>query len=190
MSPFGSGVPRPLHPPRPRRPLNAWALLALLAGHPWRLACTRYAWALAVAVVVYQSLTPQPDMLLDVPNIDKVWHALAYLVLAVLAAGSLWGNPPTPLLSRAARRAAWSMALLGVAMECAQAFLPGRMASAADVAANTAGTWLGVLLAGVLARPLARWHGELYGEAAIDREAASAASVGSASTGAARISGR
>ncbi len=173
MSPFGSGVPRPLHPPRPRRPLNAWALLALLAGHPWRPVCTRCAWALAVAVVMYHSLIPQPDMLLDVPNIDKVWHALAYLVLAVLAAGSLWGNPPTPLLSRAARRAAWSMALLGVAMEFAQAFLPGRMASAADVAANTAGTWLGVLLAGVLARHLARWHGELYGEAAIGREAAS-----------------
>lgn len=173
MAQPANDTPQPPRIPRLSRPLNVRALLALLAGHPWRLACTRCAWALAVAVVMYQSLIPQPDMLLDVPNIDKVWHALAYLVLAVLAAGSLWGNPPSPALSRVARRAAWSMALLGVAMECAQAFLPGRMASAADVAANTAGTWLGVLLASVLARPLARWHGELYGEAAIDREAAS-----------------
>lgn len=162
--------------PRAARPLSfrsPQALLALLAGHPWRLACTRCAWALAVAVVMYHSLIPQPDMLLDVPNIDKVWHALAYLVLAVLAAGSLWGNPPSPFLSRVARRAAWSMALLGVAMEFAQAFLPGRMASAADVAANTAGAWLGVLLAGVLARHLARWHAAFYGDAASDRDAAS-----------------
>lgn len=159
--------------PRPPRPLSARALLALLAGHPWRLACTRCVWALAVAVVMYQSLIPQPDMLLDVPNIDKVWHALAYLVLAVLAAGALWDNPPSPVLSRVARRAAWSMALLGVAMECAQAFLPGRMASAADVAANTAGAWLGVLLAGVLARHLARWHAAFHGEAASGQDAAS-----------------
>uniref|UniRef100_B8DSG3 VanZ family protein n=1 Tax=Nitratidesulfovibrio vulgaris (strain DSM 19637 / Miyazaki F) TaxID=883 RepID=B8DSG3_NITV9 len=187
MSPLGNGTPRT---PNPR------ALLALLAGHPWRLACTRCAWALAVAVVVYQSLTPQPDMLLDVPNIDKVWHALAYLVLAVLAAGSLWDNPPAPVLPRAARWAAWSMALLGVAMECAQAFLPGRMASAGDVAANTAGTWLGVLLAGVLARHLARWHGEIAGDAAsgqkADSTASTASTVSPTSTdgGAARISGR
>lgn len=187
MSPLVNGSPRSLHP---------WALLALLAGHPWRLACTRGAWALAVAVVMYHSLIPQPDMLLDVPNIDKVWHALAYLVLAVLAAGSLWGNPPSPVLSRVARRAAWSMALLGVAMECAQAFLPGRMASAADVAANTAGTWLGVLLAGVLARHLARWHGEIAGDAASGREADSTASTAptvsptTTDVGAARTSGR
>ncbi|NHZ47128.1 VanZ family protein [Nitratidesulfovibrio liaohensis] len=189
MPPLGNDAPRTPHPPRT---LKQRALLALLAGHPWRLACTRCAWALAVAVVVYQSLIPQPDMLLDVPNIDKVWHALAYLVLAVLAAGSLWGNPPSPVLSRVARRAAWSMALLGVAMECAQAFLPGRMASAADVAANTAGTWLGVLLAGFLARHLARWHGELYGDAAVGRGAASAVSPtspGSIDTGMARIPG-
>lgn len=176
MSQLANGTPQPPRIPRLSRPLSARALLALLAGHSWRLACTRCAWALAMAVVMYQSLIPQPDMLLDVPNIDKVWHALAYLVLAVLAAGALWGNPPSPALPRAARRAAWSMALLGVAMEFAQAFLPGRMASAADVAANTAGTWLGVLLAGFLARHLARWHGEFYGDAASGREAASLAS--------------
>ncbi len=153
-------------------PVPRWrALPAVLTGHPWRLACTRCVWALAVAVVVYQSLIPQPDMLLDLPQIDKVWHALAYLVLAVLAAGALWGNPPTPLLSRAARRAGWSMALLGVGLEFAQAYVPGRVASLADMAANTAGAWLGVLLAGVLARHLSCWHGELYGDAASGRDA-------------------
>lgn len=165
-------------------PVPRWrALPALLAGHPWRQACTRCAWALAVAVVVYQSLIPQPDMLLDLPQIDKVWHALAYLVLALLAAGSLWGTPPTPLLSHAARRAGGSMALLGVGLEFAQAYVPGRVASLADMAANAAGAWLGVLLAGVLARHLACWHGELFGAAAPGRRADSQASPASPDAG-------
>lgn len=136
------------------------SLLAWWASHPWRVACTRCAWGLAVAVVVRQSLIPQPDMLLDVPQIDKVWHALAYLLLALLAAESFRGrqSPPSPpALAPAARRAAWSMALLGVGLECAQAYVPGRVASAADMAANAAGTWLGVLLAGRLARRMAAW---------------------------------
>ena len=133
------------------------SLLAWWASHPWRVACTRCAWGLAVAVVVRQSLIPQPDMLLDVPQIDKVWHALAYLLLALLAAESFRGRqlPPPSALAPAARRAAWSMALLGVGLEFAQAYVPGRVASVADMAANAAGTWLGVLLAGHLARRMA-----------------------------------
>lgn len=134
------------------------SLLAWWASHPWRIACTRCAWGLAVAVVVRQSLIPQPDMLLDVPQIDKVWHALAYLLLALLAAESFRGRsplPPSSALAPAARRAAWSMALLGVGLELAQAYVPGRVASAADMAANAAGTWLGVVLAGHLARRVA-----------------------------------
>lgn len=136
----------------------ASSLLAWWAGHPWRVACTRCAWGLAVAVVVRQSLIPQPDMLLDVPQIDKVWHALAYLLLALLAAESFRGRqlpPSPPVLAPAARRAAWSMALLGVGLEFAQAYVPGRVASAADMAANATGTWLGVLLAGHLLRRMA-----------------------------------
>lgn len=136
------------------------SLLAWWGSHPWRVVCTRCAWGLAVAVVVRQSLIPQPDMLLDVPQIDKVWHALAYLLLALLAAESFRDRsplPPSPALAPAARRAAWSMALLGVGLEFAQAYVPGRVASAADMAANAVGTWLGVLLAGHLARRMAAW---------------------------------
>lgn len=136
------------------------SLLAWWASHPWRVACTRCAWGLAVAVVVRQSLIPQPDMLLDVPQIDKLWHALAYLLLALLAAESFRGRQQLPSPSGstpAARRAAWSMALLGVGLELAQAYVPGRVASVADMAANAAGTWLGVLLAGHLARRVAAW---------------------------------
>ncbi|BFR49185.1 VanZ family protein [Nitratidesulfovibrio sp. HK-II] len=137
------------------------SLLAWWASHPWRVACTRCAWGLAVTVVVRQSLIPQPDMLLDVPQIDKLWHTLAYLLLALLAAESFRGrqsppsSPSPPALAPAARRAAWSMALLGVGLELAQAYVPGRVASAADMAANATGTWLGVLLAGHLARRMA-----------------------------------
>ena|GEM_PF-1693373 len=134
--------------------------LAWWASHPWRVACTRCAWGLAVAVVVRQSLIPQPDMLLDVPQIDKLWHALAYLLLALLAAESFRGRQQLPSPSGstpAARRAAWSMALLGVGLELAQAYVPGRVASAADMAANATGTWLGVLLAGHLSRRMAAY---------------------------------
>lgn len=145
-----------------------------LAAHPVFVPAVRGAWGLAVLVVVWQSLTPQPDMLLDLPQIDKVWHGLAYLVLALLAALSFPFGGPLPFalsgqfarpslpgpaggmpgfgLSAAGRRAAWSMALLGVGLELAQAWVPGRVASAGDMAANTAGVWCGVLLAGRAAR--------------------------------------
>jgi VanZ family protein len=70
---------------------------------------------------------------------DKLFHTIAYLCLAVLP---FFGFKSfiTALVG------ALSMVLLGVAIEFAQNFVPGRCFSLPDMFANTIGVSLGILI--------------------------------------------
>lgn len=91
-----------------------------------------------IAAVVYFSLTPKPIQF-DVAQGDKIQHTAAYASLMFWFA-QLY-------VAGASRRwLALSLVLLGVGMEFAQSFVPNRMSSVADMAANTAGVFLGWLI--------------------------------------------
>ncbi|MEF3698891.1 VanZ family protein [Desulfolutivibrio sp.] len=94
-------------------------------------------WAASMAAVVYMSLLPDVEMPGDFPDMDKLYHMAGYAWLAFL-----------PCFAFARKRvgllASLSMIVLGCALEYAQGYVPGRMASLGDMAANTAGVALGV----------------------------------------------
>jgi VanZ family protein len=94
-------------------------------------------WAASMAAVVYLSLLPDVDMPGDYPDIDKLYHMAGYAWLAFL-----------PCFGFARKRvglaASLSMIVLGCALEYAQGYVPGRMPSLGDMAANTAGVLLGI----------------------------------------------
>jgi len=94
-------------------------------------------WSASVAAVAYMSLLPDVDMPGDYPDIDKLYHLAGYAWLAFL-----------PCFAFARKRVglavSLSMILFGCALEYAQDYVPGRMASLGDMIANTAGVALGV----------------------------------------------
>ena len=94
-------------------------------------------WWTSIAGVVAGSLLPVDTGNQLVPNADKIEHLLGYTWLAVLP----WGVFPTV---RQACRASLAMFVLGAALELAQAFVPGRYASVADIIANGTGVMLGL----------------------------------------------
>jgi VanZ family protein len=95
------------------------------------------AWLAAVAFVVAMSLRPEPEMPMPFDEADKLYHFAGYAVLAFL--------PFLAFRGWAALCAASSMIVLGAALELGQSFVPGRSASLADIAANTAGVLLGIV---------------------------------------------
>jgi VanZ family protein len=97
------------------------------------------AWLAAIAAVVVMSLRPEPEMPMPFDEADKVYHFAGYAVLAFL--------PFLAFRGWAALCAASSMIVLGAALELGQSFVPGRSASLADIAANTAGVLMGIALA-------------------------------------------
>ena len=122
---------------------------ALLAA--WRA----IAW-LGMALLVWLYVTPRPPEL-GIEQGDKLQHLAAYAVL------TFWFVQLAP--DRAGRRrSAGALAAFGVAMEFVQLATGYRTFSAGDMAANTAGVMLGLLmgpprlpnLPDLLARRLAR----------------------------------
>jgi VanZ family protein len=100
-------------------------------------------WSLGIALLLLitaLSLLPIRGPDLDLPNSDKLNHAIAYLVL-MLYFGQLVG-------AHWRGRAAVVAALIGygIAIELLQALLPLRVAELADLAANAAGIAIGLLL--------------------------------------------
>jgi len=102
------------------------------------------AFAVGAIMVVVLSLLPQ-DIAPHVDVGDKVQHLIAYLCLA-LAGGIAFPD----------RRFLLALGLgliaLGVSLEIAQAFVPGRFASIGDVAANTLGVAVGLAIARLIPR--------------------------------------
>jgi len=93
---------------------------------------------LALLIITYMALTPIPDLLQQNIN-DKLGHALAFILLAFLAHAS-WPNRPFSW------RHGLPLVAYGIFLECAQYFVPGRFFSLWDVAADTTGIMLYLLL--------------------------------------------
>ncbi len=95
------------------------------------------AWLISIAFVVYLSLRPDIEFPVQFNNIDKIYHFIAYLWLAVV-----------PFFGfhrfRMALLGACFMIPMGVILEFAQSFVPGRFFSVYDMAANTTGVILGI----------------------------------------------
>ncbi|WP_126375721.1 VanZ family protein [Desulfovibrio ferrophilus] len=100
-------------------------------------------WAASLAAVAWLSLTPGSDAPSLFPHQDKLFHLLVYTWLALL-----------PMRGFATRSAAFTgvgaVILFGAGLEVAQAFVPLRQPSLADLIANIigagCGAWLGVRL--------------------------------------------
>lgn len=92
-----------------------------------------------MVLVTVLSLIPKAAPPMDFPQSDKVAHCIAYAWLAGLAAVAWSGK------SASAR--GWGALALGIGLEVAQSFVPGRFFSFLDMGANAlgagAGWWLG-----------------------------------------------
>lgn len=130
--------------------LAARATLSARSPAPLRL---RRAWlatgAAFVAIVVYLSLAPSAPDIGTVESV-KLGHVLAYFWLTAWFGQAL-------ATRRGQLAAAAALALMGVALEYAQALTPHRTFAYADMASNALGALLGWLLvqtpaAGLLAR--------------------------------------
>lgn len=102
-------------------------------------------WGGCVIFVAWQSLLPRPDVPFSFENADKLLHLLGYFGLAVLPYAGFREE-------RQARAAALCMIALGALLEFGQGFIPERSMSLADMAANTLGVFLGILVGRTLRR--------------------------------------
>jgi VanZ family protein len=97
-------------------------------------------WMVSIAAISYLSLIPKIEFPLDFENADLVYHFLAYIWLSVL-----------PFFSFPREKTAWVSALLmfplGIGLEIAQIFVPGRFFSPMDIGANSVGVTLGLCCA-------------------------------------------
>ena len=103
----------------------------------------RTAWFLSIILVSYLSLIPQIEISYEFSGMDKAFHFLAYLWLAVLP---FFGFKPFKMVVTGALL----MIPLGIGLEFAQGFVPGRFLSVADMIADSAGVASGLLLGSYL----------------------------------------
>ena len=138
--------------PHRRRPPSPWItppwLAALPAAPPpWRRPLILL-WAFLVCCVTCGSLLPSSSpVLAELSRLhvsDKVLHGTAYFVLALLPVVAAQRWQPGVL-------AGFAMFLLGVLLEVAQHFSPGRAPDPADALANGLGVAAGLVL-GILIR--------------------------------------
>jgi VanZ family protein len=140
---------------RYRGSLAVWLLLIAYASlYPFWPLRLPSADALAAALVKPRYVLP----------FDVVLNVIAYIPLGVLATLYFAGEA---VRGRAVARAVAFGAATSLAMECCQLFIPNRVASLYDVAANTAGTLAGALafvdpFHSVVTRALGRWREETF----------------------------
>lgn len=92
-----------------------------------------------VAVVIFLSLTPDPvTPKVDLPHIDKFFHALAYFSMMGWFAQIYYLKPVRIYY-------ALSFLVMGVMLEYIQGFEPTRQADIWDMAANTSGVFIALL---------------------------------------------
>lgn len=101
---------------------------------------------LLMAWTLWMALRPDPDITLDVPDGDKLLHAVTFTVLM-----GWWGNVYADARGRG--RAALACLAFGIFIEWAQWMLPPRDADPFDVLADALGIGVALLL---LRTPLAR----------------------------------
>lgn len=103
----------------------------------------------AVVILVFSILPYKTHIPITVGHFDKMAHFFEYTVLAVLIARGLYGIGGDFTL----RNLLLTLILgsgYGILMELVQHFVPGRDASAGDVAANIAGIVFGIILGRIL----------------------------------------
>ena len=103
-------------------------------------------------LILFLSVRPGPAPLPGVWQIDKLYHFLAYALMAFLWMWMLGGAASFKkkgLIPASALGAAFAIStLFGAVMEVFQHFLPPREASFLDAAANALGALAGVVAAG------------------------------------------
>jgi VanZ family protein len=94
-------------------------------------------WIISIGTVSYLSVVPQVEFPFYFRWSDKFYHFLAYFWLSVL---------PFFGFASAKKALVWSlfMILLGIGLEFAQGFVPGRLFSIWDMIANSLGTSAGI----------------------------------------------
>jgi len=97
-------------------------------------------WFLSIILVSYLSLIPRIQIPYEFSGADKLGHFLAYLWLGILPFFGFSRLGP-------AFAGALLMILLGIGLEFAQDYVPGRNFSVADMAADCAGVISGIFLA-------------------------------------------
>jgi VanZ family protein len=100
-----------------------------------------------MAAIFYVSSLPQPP---DPPGGDKPWHILAYLGLDVVTVRAVAGGVSAPIDARVAALATAIAIGYGATDELHQAFVPGRSAELADLAADATGVIAGTGLCWML----------------------------------------
>jgi len=95
------------------------------------------AWIISIGTVSYLSVVPQVEFPFYFRWSDKLYHFLAYFWLSVL---------PFFGFTSAKKALAWAllMILLGIGLEFAQGFVPGRLFSIWDMIANSLGASAGI----------------------------------------------
>jgi VanZ family protein len=96
-------------------------------------------WIISILLVSYLSLIPQTALPHTFIGADKIAHFLAYFWLSLLP---FFGFKE---IRHAVFAAVWMIGL-GIGLEFAQAWVPGRQPSLFDTIANSTGVLLGILL--------------------------------------------
>jgi VanZ family protein len=102
-----------------------------------------FLWAVSMCMVSYLSLAPQVEFPVSFRWSDVVYHFCAYLWLSSL-----------PFIGFGSVQGAWISALLmiplGIGLEFGQYFLPARVFSITDMAANSFGSLAGIACGALL----------------------------------------
>jgi len=97
-----------------------------------------FLWGVSIGMVCYLSLAPRVEFPVDFRWADVVYHFCAYLWLSFL-----------PFIGFRGVRAGWISALLmiplGIGLEFGQHFVPARVFSIMDMAANSCGIMVGIV---------------------------------------------
>jgi len=96
-------------------------------------------WMCSLIIIVYFSLQPSMAITAQSRYLDKIFHLLSYLWLAMLLMFYLRTNRSfllVPVL----------LILLGIALEILQSYIPGRFYSVPDMISNSLGVVAGALL--------------------------------------------
>ncbi len=94
-------------------------------------------WIISIGTVSYLSVVPQVEFPFYFRWSDKLYHFLAYFWLSVL---------PFFGFASAKKALAWALLMipLGIGLEFAQGFVPGRLFSIWDMIANSLGASAGI----------------------------------------------
>ena len=97
-----------------------------------------FLWGVSIGMVCYLSIAPRVEFPIVFRRADVVYHFCAYLWLSFL-----------PFISSRSIQRAWISALLmiplGIGLEFGQHFVPARVFSITDMAANSCGVLVGIV---------------------------------------------